>query len=131
MFNPTTFKLAPLPSWQYPFRLMFSREHGQVNIPYEIGGKFGHWCIPQGSKLPEDWDVIIEGFYLAVSDRGILNVEAGTKDAFNIVSSACEEDDRSLYDCFMIALQHYQFEHNKHHPKLHPSWYDIVNNFVE
>lgn len=130
MFNPNRFKTAPLSAWQYPFRLMFSQEYGRVNVRYDVSGEHSHWGIPSGCRTPEDWDVIIEGFCLAVSDRGILNVEAGTKDAFDLVSSACEEDDRSLYDCFMIALQHYQFEHNKHHPKLHPSWYDIVNNFV-
>ena len=130
MFNPNRFKTAPLSSWQYPFRLMFSQERGRVNVHYDVSGKHSSWDIPSGCRTPKDWDVLIEGYYLAVSSKGTLNVDDGTVDAPNLITSACGEDDRTLYHCFIAAFQDYFHVHGRHHPKLHASWYEVVNNFV-
>lgn len=130
MFNPSTFKLAPLPSWQYSYRLMFSQERGKVNVPFETCVEHAYWGIPQGSKTPKDWDLIIEGYYLAVSSKGRLNVDDGTVDVPNLITSATGEDGRTLYHCFIAAFQDYAHVHGRQHEKLHPSWYEVVANFV-
>lgn len=117
---------APKPlSWQsyYNHLLSTNRDEVTCNIMFDNDD---YRLVPWGAAAPKDWDVIIPGYWLAVSISGILNVDSGGPSCPNIETSAIDEEKRTLKDCVRFALRDYYYTHNAHYPKVHPSWYGWI-----
>ena len=119
--------------WQVAYQVMFSQPKDAVSFDYDSDSSFRQ--LPLGCDNPKDWDGILKGdgirIRLAVSPGGRLNLDDGTEENPNIVTPAIGEDTRGLRDCFILALREWWVIAGEHHPKLHSSWYEMVETFVD
>ena len=111
--------------WQTSFMIMMKAPKGQVNIMYDNLDQRGK---PWDCREPQDWDALPGGCRLAMTSYGKLNVDCGTKEYPDIISEMQPERTRTFFDCFLIAFRWYWICNSEHDPRLHPSWYEDVEN---
>lgn len=109
-------------TWQSSYKYLFSKERGAVTI------NFGNSAIklPAGSKLPEQGDVLFGNYAVAVYTYGM---DVYLKAEGEIISPAIGLEERTLMNCWRIALADYFMEHEEHYHNLHASWYEWVEAY--
>lgn len=127
-FDPASFTVAPLPSWQGMCRMIFSREPGVVNWGYELGDPRN---LFDGCREPKDWDKVFDGYYLGVAGDQALAVDV--TDTVEVIGDVYFPNKANVYltlmGCFAFALHEYWVVNEVHHPKLHAGWHEAIETF--
>lgn len=108
--------------WQTPYRALFNSVKGTCNI------QFGNSPIklPVETRIPESGDTLFGNYAISVYAYGM---DVYLKDSGEIISPAIGIEDRTLMDCWRIALGDHYMTNDKHHEKLHSSWYEWVETY--
>jgi hypothetical protein len=120
--KPKKFTAKRTKTWQYDYKLLFSKERGTVNIQFGLSQR----KVPFGTDAPKDGDLIFDNYGLCWKKFGI---DVFRKDELELISPAIGNESRTLMDCWRIALADYYMEHDAHWPELHPSWYEWVETY--
>lgn len=112
-----------VPQWQVPYRLLFQKEKGMVNVDFSSKC---HRKVPSCTKAPRTGDKLFGNYALMVSSTALDVIEC---DIEIIITPAIGCDTRTLMECWRAAFMDYYSIDEKHHPSLHESWYGWVESY--
>ena len=123
VFNPKKFAVKK-GSWQAPYRILFGDVKGRVNLQFGLSKR----KVPFEARKPTNGDVLFERYKLMVSGTGNY-LDVCIDGELEPITPAIGWEERTLMDCWRVALADYYMEHDAHWPNLHASWYEWVETY--